>query len=471
MKDRLQGVGRLAKAGVAILFMMVGAQAMAAPATAGSHIIQNQAFVDFKNLANVDQAQVGSNLVNITVDTVNAAPLIAFDATTTAISVDIANLAENQSIDLAYTIRSDSNGPLNYTLTPSQVASQMQGAATFSQATYAFDLGATSAAAVVAAGMLPTATGIPSLELSVPSDGATGDDLVNGFTTSDTDQRVYVGAGNDIVCDVTAADDTNGGTANALSTITIANCVDPLGAEDDGTGGPGVVIGDLLGEVITQLVAVTTNLVDVPTFIDGSHAISASVNTTSVPVTAAVDSGATLTVFAANITVHKFVRNVDNTTGTNPTASCTTGTAFLCLTANGHEYYAAGVTALPGQSLEYAILVRNNAGTTKNVVVTDTLPMFLTLANTSLIDLIAAGTALNDDGAACDVTSTLGTCAVTETGLTDPGLGGAYVSFADPLLTASAGHTAGGDAALGDTTGGQLNVDEVSVVFFTVDVD
>ena len=64
MKDRLQGVGRLAKAGVAILFMMVGAQAMAAPATAGSHIIQNQAFVDFKNLANVDQAQVGSNLVN-----------------------------------------------------------------------------------------------------------------------------------------------------------------------------------------------------------------------------------------------------------------------------------------------------------------------------------------------------------------------------------------------------------------------
>ena len=30
MKDRLQGVGRLAKAGVAILFMMVGAQAMAA---------------------------------------------------------------------------------------------------------------------------------------------------------------------------------------------------------------------------------------------------------------------------------------------------------------------------------------------------------------------------------------------------------------------------------------------------------
>ena len=470
MKDRLQGVGRLAKAGVAILLMMVGAQAMAAPATAGSHIIQNQAFVDFKNLANVDQAQVGSNLVNITVDTVNAAPLIAFDATTTALSVDIDNLAENQSINLAYTIRSDSNGPLNYTLTPVSADTQMLAGATFSPTTYAFDLGATSAAAVVAAGALPTASGIASLQLSVPSDGATGDSLVNGFATGGG-QRVYVGAGSDIVCDVTAADDSNGGVANALSTITIANCVDPSGAEDDGTGGPGVVIGDLLGEVITQLVAVTTNLVDVPTFIDGSHAISASVNTTSVPVTAAVDSGATLTVFAANITVHKFVRNVDNTAGTNPTASCTTGTAFLCLTANGHEYYAAGVTALPGQSLEYAILVRNNAGTTKNVVVTDTLPMFLTLANTSLIDLIAAGTALNDDGAACDVTSTLGTCAVTETGLTDPGLGGAYVSFADPLLTASAGHTAGGDAALGDTTGGQLNVDEVSVVFFTVDVD
>ena len=241
--------------------------------------------------------------------------------------------------------------------------------------------------------------------------------------------------------------------------------------EDDGVGGPGVLVGDLLGEVITQLVTVATNLVDVPTFIQGSHVISASVNTTSVPVTASVDSGATLTVFAANITVHKFVRNVDNTAGTNPTASCTTGTAFLCLTADGKEYYAAGVTALPGQSLEYAILVRNNAGTTNNVVVTDTLPMFLTLANTNLIDLIAAGTALNDDGAACDVASTSGTCVVTETGATNPVTGGAYVSFADPLLTASAGHTAGGDAALGDTTGGQLNVGEVSVVFFTVVVD
>ena len=467
MKDRLQGVGRLAKAGVAILLMMVGAQAMAAPATAGSHIIQNQAFVDFKNLANVDQAQVGSNLVNITVDTVNAAPLIAFDATTTALSVDIDNLAENQSINLAYTIRSDSNGPLNYTLTPVSADTQMLAGATFSPTTYAFDLGATSAAAVVAAGALPTASGIASLQLSVPSDGATGDNLVNGFATGGG-QRVYVGAGSDIVCDVTAADDSNGGVANALSTITIANCVDPSGAEAIGTG---VLVGDLLGEVITQLVAVTTDFVDGPTFIDGSHVISASVNTTSVPVTASVDSGATLTVFAANITVHKFVRNVDNTAGTNPTASCTTGTAFLCLTADGKEYYAAGVTALPGQSLEYAILVRNNAGTTNNVVVTDTLPMFLTLANTSLIDLIAAGTALNDDGTACNVASTLGTCVVTETGSIDPGPGGPYVSFADPLLTASAGHTAGGDAALGDTTGGQLNVGEVSVVFFTVDVD
>ena len=195
----------------------------------------------------------------------------------------------------------------------------------------------------------------------------------------------------------------------------------PLGAEDDGAGGPGVVIGDLLGEVITQLVAVTTNLVDVPTFIDGSHAISASVNTTSVPVTAAVDSGATLTVFRSKYYSSQVCQECGQHHWHEPHGQLYYRNSLSVSYCERPRVLRCGCDSAPRPEVwNMRYWCGTMQGPPRTLLSQIRCQCSLRSQNTSLIDLIAAGTALNDDGAACDVTSTLGTCAVTETGLTDP---------------------------------------------------
>jgi hypothetical protein len=122
--------------------------------------------------------------------------------------------------------------------------------------------------------------------------------------------------------------------------------------------------------------------------------------------------------------------------------------------------------------LQYAILLFNQAGLVTSVTVTDPLVLFTTYvgdtaSNTGdTVDLIAQGTAA-DGGLDCD-TATTGTCVVTETGTDVTTF--VYYDDSTSTITVSGGHDGFG-VAVGDTNGGQLDIGEVSVVFFDVTVD
>ncbi|XOV89365.1 MAG: hypothetical protein ACFHX7_05610 [Pseudomonadota bacterium] len=177
-----------------------------------------------------------------------------------------------------------------------------------------------------------------------------------------------------------------------------------------------------------------------------------------------------ITVLAANLQIYKFVRNLD-TFASNP-ASCGAA-AFSCVVVGGTTYYADGVSAQPGEDLEYIILLYNDGGDVQNVVVTDPFVNFTTYQATTI--QVLPNTTAADGAGACSAAAT-GTCTVTgslsaanvdDTLATGGDFGGVNTTPDPDEITVFAGAGANEVGAIGGT----IDAGNVSVVRYLVQID
>ena len=461
MKDRLQGVGRLAKAGVAILFMMVGAQAMAANAgAAATTTLENIASATYTSAASATPITATSNAVVITINLVPAFPTVAFASST---PTDLLNLVEGQTATLTYTLTSNANGPDDYTVIVGET-SVINITGTVATAAAAITLGGSTVAvdSTIDAGCLTVASS--NCVITLPNDASAGTGGVNGLDLGET--VVFEGGQVCTIAPSGTLTDTGGLTSlgGTLSSIEVTGCSGAAGT---------IVAGTSVYEQATQTVAVLidvtspgapgTATLQVTAIVDGSPAIT-SAALTDLPVQA----------YVIDLTISKFVRNVTES-GLNPACGLT---ALSCLNVDGVLYHASGVTANPTNILEYAILASNNGGPVTEIILTDDLTAFSSFNGaTGTSKILVETTAANNSSGLCAAVG----------GTTDGTQGTCILSAGTPIdatiATAVAGDTitvsAGDNGSNGSTNsgvvtgqaGGELAVGKVSVVLFQVTVD
>ena len=460
MKDRLQGVGRLAKAGVAILFMMVGAQAMAANAgAAATTTLENIASATYTSAASATPITATSNAVVITINLVPAFPTVAFASST---PTDLLNLVEGQTATLTYTLTSNANGPDDYTVIVGETSvTNITGTVATAAA---ITLGGSTVAvdSTIDAGCLTVASS--NCVITLPNDASAGTGGVNGLDLGDT--VVFEGGQVCTIAPSGTLTDTGGLTSlgGTLSSIEVTGCSGAAGT---------IVAGTSVYEQATQTVAVLidvtspgapgTATLQVTAIVDGSPAIT-SAALTDLPVQA----------YVIDLTISKFVRNVTES-GLNPACGLT---ALSCLNVDGVLYHASGVTANPTNILEYAILASNNGGPVTEIILTDDLTAFSSFNGaTGTSKILVETTAANNSSGLCAAVGgttdgTQGTCilsAGTPIDATDA------TAVADDTITVSAGDNGSNGATnsgvVTGQAGGELAVGKVSVVLFQVTVD
>ncbi len=460
MKDRLQGVGRLAKAGVAILLMMVGAQAMAAnKGAAASTTLENIASATYTSAASATPITATSNAVIITINLVPAFPTVAFTSST---PTDLLNLVEGQTATLTYTLTSNANGPDDYTVVVGE-ASVVNITGTVATEAAAITLGGSTVAldSMIIATCLSGAGSPTNCLITLPNDSSAGTGGVNGLDLGDT--VVFEGGR---VCTIGTLTDTGGLTSlvGTLSSIQVTGCSGAIGT---------IVAGTSVYEQATQTVAVLidvtspgapgTATLQVTAIVDGLPAIT-SAALTDLPVAA----------YVIDLTISKFVRNVTES-GLNPVCGLT---ALSCLNVESVLYYASGVTANPTNILEYAILASNNGGPVTEIIVTDDLTAFSSFNGaTGTSTILVETTAANNSSGLCTAVGgttdgTQGTCILSAG---TPITATIATVVTDDTITVSAGDNgSNGVTNSGVVTGqagGELAVGKVSVVLFQVKVD
>ena len=461
MKDRLQGVGRLAKAGVAILFMMVGAQAMAANAgAAATTTLENIASATYTSAASATPITATSNAVVITINLVPAFPTVAFTSST---PTDLLNLVEGQTATLTYTLTSNANGPDDYTVIVGETSvTNITG--TVATAAAAITLGGSTVAvdSTIDAGCLTVASS--NCVITLPNDASAGTGGVNGLDLGDT--VVFEGGQVCTIAPSGTLTDTGGLTSlgGTLSSIEVTGCSGAAGT---------IVAGTSVYEQATQTVAVLidvtspgapgTATLQVTAIVDGSPAIT-SAALTDLPVQA----------YVIDLTISKFVRNVTES-GLNPACGLT---ALSCLNVDGVLYHASGVTANPTNILEYAILASNNGGPVTEIILTDDLTAFSSFNGaTGTSKILVETTAANNSSGLCAAVGgttdgTQGTCILSAGTPIDATIA---TAVADDTITVSAGDNGSNGATnsgvVTGQAGGELAVGKVSVVLFQVTVD
>jgi len=461
MKDRLQGVGRLAKAGVAILFMMVGAQAMAANAgAAATTTLENIASATYTSAASATPITATSNAVVITINLVPAFPTVAFASST---PTDLLNLVEGQTATLTYTLTSNANGPDDYTVIVGET-SVINITGTVATAAAAITLGGSTVAvdSTIDAGCLTVASS--NCVITLPNDASAGTGGVNGLDLGDT--VVFEGGQVCTIAPSGTLTDTGGLTSlgGTLSSIEVTGCSGAAGT---------IVAGTSVYEQATQTVAVLidvtspgapgTATLQVTAIVDGSPAIT-SAALTDLPVQA----------YVIDLTISKFVRNVTES-GLNPACGLT---ALSCLNVDGVLYHASGVTANPTNILEYAILASNNGGPVTEIILTDDLTAFSSFNGaTGTSKILVETTAANNSSGLCAAVGgttdgTQGTCILSAGTPIDATIATAVVG---DTITVSAGDNGSNGATdsgvVSGQAGGELAVGKVSVVLFQVTVD
>jgi len=460
MKDRLQGVGRLAKAGVAILFMIVGAQAMAANAgAAATTTLENIASATYTSAASATPITATSNAVVITINLVPAFPTVAFASST---PTDLLNLVEGQTATLTYTLTSNANGPDDYTVIVGET-SVINITGTVATAA-AITLGGSTVAvdSTIDAGCLTVASS--NCVITLPNDASAGTGGVNGLDLGET--VVFEGGQVCTIAPSGTLTDTGGLTSlgGTLSSIEVTGCSGAAGT---------IVAGTSVYEQATQTVAVLidvtspgapgTATLQVTAIVDGSPAIT-SAALTDLPVQA----------YVIDLTISKFVRNVTES-GLNPACGLT---ALSCLNVDGVLYHASGVTANPTNILEYAILASNNGGPVTEIILTDDLTAFSSFNGaTGTSKILVETTAANNSSGLCAAVGgttdgTQGTCILSAGTPIDATIA---TAVADDTITVSAGDNGSNGATnsgvVTGQAGGELAVGKVSVVLFQVTVD
>ncbi|MCB1836490.1 MAG: hypothetical protein KDH99_02630 [Alcanivoracaceae bacterium] len=383
-------------------------------ATAANTTITNTVTVNYTDAANNAQTPLEAS-VAITVNLVASAPLLTSPA-------DVDPSTEDTDVDLTYTITSTANGPDTYNFSSADTRTNMVADATFT--TPGILLGATTVASPIAAA---------ATVITVPFDGNDADSSVNGLEAGDTIVIDPTGAAE--VATIDSIDESTGTTSN---TVTITLSAGTTGAFPYGT---------LIGERDDVIVTVTTDTITAGT--SGTHSVLTTA--TSVDDNAVFTTQATATVITVRqpvLTITKFVRNDTPATTFNP--------AVASITVDGVDYYLAGVTGNPGDTMQYLIMIDNSAagaGAASNIVVSDPVPQF-TSYQAGTIELDATGTGVfvaQDDGDATDAAEFDG---------------GANVVYVYAGAAGSAGA-----AGFGNGTGGTLAAGEISYIRFDVAID
>ncbi|MFT7243795.1 MAG: hypothetical protein ACI82A_001141 [Candidatus Azotimanducaceae bacterium] len=481
-----------------MVFAMLGVSQGAFATLAADHVIRNTVLVDYEDSAGNTQGQISAT-VDITVD------LIAAAVTVTPSPTSIGPLNVSTTTTVSYVVDSNANGDDGYTFAP--VLGNAGGAAgsagTLSLATGSggvlagsvLSLGGTSATGTA----VTFTTGITTATITVPMDSTAGDAL-SGFEAGDTiilNATTGTGTnagGGQVVCTVSTSGITDGVLFNATATIAVEACTH--------AGVTGNVIslvdGDQIGERATLELIVNTGVSA------GTITLDSTLTSTGLDAGDAATVGTaatvTITVLAVDLQIYKFVRNVD-TAANNPTCPNTAGGGvadFTCLAIAGGATYFSTISAAnlvvkadPGDTLEYAILMYNNASLVQNVTLDDSIVAFTTYLpadNATLLPKALGSDEVATADGPCDTsggTDGSGTCTISTDGAgtsvsfssgTDTA-GDDWLEFSSTTVQANAGHVA--NAAPDNTTGGQIdafnsgtpNVRSVSVVIFTVDVD
>ena len=375
------------------LLVAVSAAPARANLAANTQII-NQAQLSYNDGVSTRTATAS---VTVTVGLVAAAPNIAPGPPQSTSYTGAGTILSD-----SYTVTAGANGPDTYNLTAAMTGSTNTSGAT-----------ATSTAPTVALGATVTTIGSSSTVIVVPADGNLPGEMpgVNGIQVGDTlvingDTRT-----------VAAISDNASGT----STITLNAAL--TGAAP----GVGVLVAEqkvVTATVTAGTIATTGTDVTVSANMTATSVSSGGATTTSASVLNTYTSGvATLT---------KYVRNISVPSGS--------GVPYIY---SGINYYPNGVTAKPGETLEY-ILVANNsgAGAVSASVVTDVLP-------TGFVALKA-----NAYGAGKEVTYVSDTNVVTTL---SAALDADTANYVGPTLTVYVG-TGATNAAGGSIPGGNKSV-------------
>jgi uncharacterized repeat protein (TIGR01451 family) len=274
--------------------------------------------------------------VAVTVNMVPSAPnIVSGSAQSTSYAGAGTTLTDN------FTIIATSNGPDTYNIiVPTPGVTNTNGATV---TTYLNGVPASS----VVLGASVTTVGSNVTNIIVPADGVS-DNSVNGIEVGD---KVVINGETRMVQSVT--DNTTG-----TSTIVLTSALPSAP-----TAGVLVAQQKIVAAAVTAGIIVNAGT-DVT--------VSAAITATSVSSPGATKTSDAIlnTFYSGQATIAKYVRNVT-------TSAAGTGTAY---SYNSINYYPAGVTAKPGDILEYILVSTNTSGTISASVVTDVLPVgFVTL--------------------------------------------------------------------------------------------
>lgn len=399
-----------------VLMLILSQQALAS--TAANTTITNSVTVTFDNTAGVPQTAVNAT-ATVIVNLVAAAPTLDSPG-----SVDPAT--ENSLYVLTYTITGNANGEDAYSLSTVNAPNNLNPASLVVNGGAAGSGDPVLGANITLGGTTLAADAqLTDTSITVPYDSNADGDAgsTNGITAGDT---IMIGGNPYVVA-------PGGISENAGTNLTTINLVGAIA----GTAGN---IGDVVGERTTFTVDATTSTVIAGG--SGFYSLSTTAASLADPAETTTQVTATLiTVWRPLLTVAKYVQNVDSpVAGGGPTISLNTGGG-----AGLQDYYTQGVTGLPGERLEYVVVVTNPAGSgaASDVIIEDQIPPFTAyLPGSMRLDpgsgTFAAVTDVETDTDAGEYNGTLG----SETVWIYAGTGGADT---------------GAGTTYGDGTGGTIN--------------
>jgi len=302
------------------------------------------------------------------------------------------------SLTNSFTVTATANGPDTYNINSAITGS-----------TNTIGPTATPQSSTVFLGATVTGSGSSTTAIVVPSDG-TSDNSVNGIQAGST---VVIGIDTRTVQSVVD-------NASGTSVINLSAALSSAPA-----------VGVVVAEQKIVLVNVTAGNI-------GTTGTNITV-TKDITVTSTTNSGITITsgtvtdtYTSGTASLSKFVRNV-----TAPAAG--TGSPFVYSSTN---YYQAGITARPGDTLEYMLVANNNGtGQVTSAVITDTLPTtYVALKSGVYSSGTRDITYINESGVASYLTQ---------------GSGDDQATYASPILTVNVGtgatSSSGGTIAAGAT--------------------
>jgi len=470
-----------------LIALGIGGQSALANTAANSTIVSNVTL-------SFDQGADETAFALVTVNLVAAAPNFVGSAT------DPATIDEDGTAVVTYAIYANANGPDTYDITvfPSPVCDNLANdgltcsdfysdnllASELALSTSTLELGATTVFSTTAFDdcVHTTVAGAECLA-TVPNDDDTGLSAtgVNGLVSGDT---VYLETGTveclvDITTDNSSA--TNQGSpAGATSVIEIYSC--------DGAGlttvpALGTVIGESKSFTLTLDPDAATPILGLPA--TQTIAVQTNIESNTTPAGTAIQSVArvfTVEVVAA-LTINKFVKNITNTGATYnvtcgpassalvavaaalPVADTITATNLGTLnsgSADTNSFCESGaVTADPGDTLEYLIVINNGDGSTTSTVIMQEpiadFTLFGTDANEGTAENLVVFTADNN-------VAWTGTTDATADDPVEFDTGGRSLYFYP-------GGTSDGNGTFGDAAdGGTLTGDDYYLLIYTVTV-